>query len=133
MRSLILVDLQGFGIPLLLLPSLLEVPVPACAQGRCVIPQSCPSGCSPVSRGVCRDQEWAGSARDQLSRAEHPGLQNCCEGKEQPRVQTQQHQAFLNSLPNQEQEEFPADFPEDSGLLPGFKITPSLLHTCSST
>lgn len=46
------------------------------------------------------------------------GLQKRCEGKGQPRVQTQQHEVFVK----EEQEEFPADFPEDSGLLPGFKI-----------
>lgn len=73
--------------------------------------------------GVCREQEWTGSAWDHLSQAEHPGLQHCCcEGEGQARVQTQQHEVFLHSLLNQEQEELPAGFPDDSGLLPGFKI-----------
>lgn len=53
--------------------------------------------------GVCGEREWTGSIRDQLSHVEHPGLQNCCGGKGQPRVQTQQHEVFLNSLLTQEQ------------------------------
>lgn len=132
MRSCILVDLQGFGIPLLLLPSLLELQCVHCKECLCTVRDACdPSELSqqvqPHVWGVCGEWEWAGSVRDQLSHVEHPGLQNCFEGKGQPRVQTQQHEVFLNSLLTQEQEDLPADFPEDSGLLPGFKIH---LHSC---
>lgn len=112
----ILVELQRFGIPLLLLLEL------RCVHKECVWPlRAVPADAAPCP-GVCREREWGGSARDQLSQAEHHRLQNCCEGKGHPRVQTQQHEVFLNSLLREEQEEFPADFPLDSGLLPGFKI-----------
>lgn len=68
------------------------------------------------------DWECLGAAQPGRASRVAKLLQNCCEGRGHPRVQTQQHEVFLHSLLNQEQEELPADFPDDSGLLPGFKI-----------